>query len=574
MITFTKVRFKNFGSFGNTFTEIQLNRAKMTLVSGSNGHGKSFALLDSVTFGLFGKPFRKINLPQLVNSVNEKDCLVEVEFSIAQDNFKVVRGIKPNRFEVWKNGNLLDQHATTKDYQKMLEEQILKMNYKSFTQVVILGSSSFVPFMQLAAADRRAVIEDILDIHVFSTMNTVLKGKVSTLKEEIADNERSISILKESIRAQKELIAGLKSKNDEQVQTNLKEIARSEQLIAEKQKDLAALNKEIAEVKRQLEGKLLLLKQISKLETLQKQLESNLRKVGEELSFFDNNEVCPTCHQAIDKATEPIHSLLCKKKGKQGELGEAVGSIVDEIDTKRKQIEEYEMVSAELERLNTETMEANSTITACNSYVSKLTRENSNLQSKEVSNTDHQVRLLEFEADLNKNEASKHSLVEEMHYYSVAASLLKDSGIKAKIIRYYLPIINKTINKYLNTMDFFANFTLDDEFNETIKSRHRDAFSYMSFSEGEKMRIDLALLLAWREIAKIKNSANTNLLILDEVFDSSLDTSGTEEFMKILHSFGTNSNVFVISHKADQLVDKFEHTMSFEKKNNFSRISV
>jgi DNA repair exonuclease SbcCD ATPase subunit len=404
-------------------------------------------------------------------------------------------------------------------------------------------------------------------------MNTILKAKMSNLKEEIADNERKIAILKESIRAQKELIAGLKSKNDEQVHGNLKEIARSETLIAEKQEELESLTKQIAEVKQQLQGKVSLLKQISKLETLQKQLESNRRKVGDELAFFDNNEVCPTCHQSIDKASNPIHSLLCKKKSKQGELTEAVGAIVDEIDTKRKQIEEYEVVSSELERLNTETMEANSTITACNSYISKLTKENKTIQSKEVADTDHQKRLVDFEGDLNKNESSKHSLVEEMHYYSVAATLLKDSGIKAKIIRYYLPIINKTINKYLNTMDFFANFTLDDEFNETIKSRHRDAFSYMSFSEGEKMRIDLALLLAWREIARIKNSANTNLLILDEVFDSSLDTSGTEEFMKILHSFGANSNVFVISHKADQLVDKFEHTMSFEKKNNFSRIS-
>ena len=573
MINFTKVRFKNFGSFGNNFTEIQLNKAKMVLVSGSNGHGKSFALLDSITFGLFGKPFRKINLPQLVNSINEKDCLVEVEFTIANDSYKVIRGIKPNRFEVWKNGNLLDQHATTKDYQKMLEEQILKMNYKSFTQVVILGSSSFVPFMQLPAADRRAVIEDILDINVFSTMNTILKAKMSTLKEEIADNERKIAILRESIRAQKDLIAGLKIKTDEQVQGNLKEIARSESLIEEKQAELATLTEQIQLVKAKLQGKVSLLKQISKLEILQKQLESNRKKVGEELSFFDNNEVCPTCHQSIDKASQPIHGLLCKKKSKQGELNEAVGAIVTEIETKRTQIEEYEEVSAELESLNTQTMEANSTITACNSYIGKLSKENKAIQSKETEDTDHQKRLVDFEGDLNKNESSKNSLIEEMHYYSVAATLLKDSGIKAKIIRYYLPIINKTINKYLNTMDFFANFTLDEEFNETIKSRHRDAFSYMSFSEGEKMRIDLALLLAWREIARIKNSANTNLLILDEVFDSSLDTAGTEEFMKILHSFGTNSNVFVISHKADQLVDKFEHTMSFEKKNNFSRIA-
>lgn len=573
MIEFTKVRFKNFGSFGDRFIEITLNKAKMVLVSGSNGHGKSFALLDSITFGLFGKPFRKINIPQLVNSINEKDCLVEVEFTIAQDSYKVVRGIKPNRFEVWKNRNLLDQHATTKDYQKMLEEQILKMNYKSFTQVVILGSSSFVPFMQLPAADRRAVIEDILDINVFSTMNTILKGKMSTLKEEIADNERQISILRESIRAQKDLIAGLKSKSEEQIQGNLKEISRSEELIEEKQTELNELLEKIKEVKTKLDGKVLLLKQISKLETLQKQLESNHKKVGEELSFFDNNEVCPTCHQSIDKSSQPIHDLLCKKKTKQHELNEAVTSIVSELNTKQTQIQEYEAITSELETLNTKTMEANSTITACNSYIGKLTKENKNIQSQESKDTDHQKKLLDFETDLNKNEASKNSLIEEMHYYSIAATLLKDSGIKAKIIRYYLPIINKTINKYLNTMDFFANFTLDEEFNETIKSRHRDTFSYMSFSEGEKMRIDLALLLAWREIARIKNSANTNLLILDEVFDSSLDTSGTEEFMKILHSFGANANVFVISHKADQLVDKFEHTMSFEKKNNFSRIA-
>ena len=572
MITFTKVRFKNFGSFGNTFTELQLNKANMVLVSGSNGHGKSFALLDSITFGLFGKPFRKINLPQLVNSINGGDLLTEVEFIVGQDEYKVVRGVKPNRFEVWKNGNLLDQHATTKDYQKMLEEQILKMNYKSFTQVVILGSSSFVPFMQLPASDRRAVIEDILDINVFSIMNTVLKGKISTLKEEIHDNERRIMILRESIRAQTDLIAGLKNKTDDQIEGNLKEIARSEQLIEDSQGEITELQTNLAETKTKLEGKVAVVKQINKMEMLQKQLETNKKKVGEDITFFDENDVCPTCQQDIDKESDPIHALVCKKKNRQDELNGAVAKIIVEIESKRKQIAEYEDVNMELDALNTKMMEANSTITACNSYINKLSKENISIQTKNVKDTDHSTKLEEFQTDLKQNETSKMNLVEDMHYYGVAANLLKDSGIKAKIIRYYLPIINKTINKYLNTMDFFANFTLDDEFNETIKSRHRDAFSYMSFSEGEKMRIDLALLLAWREIARIKNSANTNLLILDEVFDSSLDTTGTEEFMKILHSFGSNANVFVISHKADQLADKFEHTLSFEKKNNFSRI--
>lgn len=570
MITFKCVRFKNFGSFGNYFTQIDLNRSKTTLVSGSNGNGKSFALLDSITFGLFGKPFRKINIPQLVNTINEKDCFVEIEFSIGTDEYKVCRGIKPKLFEIYKNGELLNQNAKAKDYQKFLEEQILKMNYKSFTQVVILGSSSFVPFMQLSASDRRAVIEDILDINVFSVMNQLLRGHMSATKESVRTLDYSIDLLKEKIDVQKEYIQSVKEKSKENVDRNMEEMEKTGEIIESMQKEISEIHELIKEKKDSLEDFESEKKKYTKLESLITQLTNQQKKIEKDIKFFDTNDTCPTCLQDIDKNSEAISTHLQEKTGKINDIEKALVDIENQMEQLRKELEERTKILEDVSNLTDELLEKNSSIKGSQSYMKKLLEENKQIQSGSGDVDNEKLRKFEHECSTLGEERKTH--IEDMYHYDICSTLLKDSGIKAKIIKHYLPIMNKLINKFLTAMDFFANFTLDEEFNETIKSRHRDTFSYMSFSEGEKLRIDLALLMAWREIARIKNSANTNLLILDEVFDSSLDAVGTDEFLKLLDSASSNTHIFVISHKADQLVDKFDSSLGFEKKNNFSRI--
>ena len=572
MIYFREVTFRNFGSFGNYDTTIALDRHRMTLVSGKNGHGKSFALLDSITFALFGKPFRKINLPQLVNSINERDCVVEITFDIGDNNYKVVRGIKPKKFEIYKNGDLLDQTAKAKDYQKMLEEQILKMNYKSFTQVVILGSSSFVPFMQLNAADRREIIEDILDINVFSVMNTLLKSKVASSKELIKDLDYKIDLIKEKIEVQREYIKTLNERSAQSVGKNKKEIENSEKLIDTLLEEIDSLRNradeklEDGKEAKKLESKL------TKMDTIRGQLERNLKKIEEEIEFFDKNHQCPTCHQSLDKSTPEIKEHLEKREGKLGEIESALDKLSSDYDSIRKQCKKIDEINREVSELSSEISEKQSSVNASNRYIKKLREEIEDIESDNTEVDEVNDKLKQFDKDRSEFEDDRKEITEDRHYYEIASILLRDSGIKAKIIKHYLPIINKLINKFLTSMDFFAKFTLDEEFNETIKSRHRDDFSYMSFSEGEKLRIDLALLLTWREIARIKNSANTNLLILDEVFDSSLDAVGTEEFLKLLHAVGNSAHVYVISHKADSLADKFQNSMSFQKQNNFSKL--
>jgi DNA repair exonuclease SbcCD ATPase subunit len=570
MIIFKSVRFKNFGSFGNYFTEIELDRNRTTLVSGSNGNGKSFALLDSITFGLFGRPFRKINIPQLVNTINEKGCLVEVEFSIGVDEYRICRGIKPKLFEIYKNNELLNQNAKAKDYQKFLEEQILKMNYKSFTQVVILGSSSFVPFMQLSASDRRAVIEDILDINVFSIMNQLLRGHMAAAKESIRDLDYRIDILKEKIEVQKEYIQSIKDKSEANLQRNMEEIERTGSIVEEIHVEIEAIKVQIKEKKLQLGDVDASKKKVTKLESLQTQLANQQKKVMKDISFFDDNDECPTCLQNIDKEGVAISKHLEEKNNKVHEIGTAIDEVTKQVENLTEELKQRQVVIEDISKLADNMVEKNSTVKGSQSYMKKLLEETNQIKSN-VNGADNEKLQQYEETCLNFTEERK-DYIGDMHLYDIASSLLKDSGIKAKIIKHYLPIMNKLINRFLTSMDFFANFTLDEEFNETIKSRHRDTFSYMSFSEGEKLRIDLALLMAWREIARLKNSANTNLLILDEVFDSSLDAVGTDEFLKLLHSASSNTHIFVISHKSDQLVDKFNASLGFEKKNNFSRI--
>lgn len=571
MIIFEKVRWKNFLSTGAAFTEINLTKSNNTLIIGQNGAGKS-TILDALCFGLFGKPFRKINKPQLLNSINGKDCLVEIEFSIGQKKYKIVRGIKPNVFEIYCNKVLLNQDAAAKDYQDVLENQILKINFKSFTQVVILGSASFIPFMQLSASDRRTIIEELLDIQIFSAMNSVVKDRLSILKEGITKTKYDINLVEEKIKLQKEAIEDHKKHNDDEIVKKQSEIEKSNQQLAKLNKDIGLIQKHIDQLQLQVgDNKQKLEKKSKSLLQIKGKIETNIDRNQREIDFYETNHDCPTCKQSI--TTEWKESQVVEKGQK--------------IDSQKKNLEEVEVeltkVSDEINKIanilshiashQNEITKHNATIAAINSYIQKLNQEIHSLSNKTGMSVDGNEKLQLLNDELNKYQDEYKNLLRDKHYNEFAGTLLKDTGIKTKIIKQYLPIMNKLINKYLTAMDFFVNFNIDENFNETIKSRFRDEFSYANFSEGEKMRIDLALLFTWRQIAKLKNSTNTNLLILDEVFDSSLDTVGTEEFLKLIHEMGQDTNVFVISHKGDQLFDKFRSVIKFEKKGNFSRVA-
>jgi len=557
MITFKKIRFKNFGSFGNNFTEINLEKDKTTLVFGKNGSGKSFAMLDSLTFALFGKPFRKINIPQLQNSVNQKESIVELFFTISSDSYKIRRGLAPKVFEIFKNDQLINQDAKASDYQNILEQQILRMNYKTFTQVVILGSSSFVPFMQLSAADRRTVIENILDIDVFASMNTLIKGKISEAKESIKDTEYSIQLNKNKIESQNKLInlaestvgIDINSKNE-----------RLKKLEAEKENLNSLFNEYLNKEKERAK----LTKSLNaSLSTTEKNIyETTFRskQLNEEKKFYETEESCPRCKGTITK------------ENKEKNIKEIKKSLQNLKENLSDYTEEKEKIQKEIDLNKPETVDYLGQLSVIQFEINSITKEIKRYQEVQTAVEQHLSDLNTLTQELEQQEKTKISKVEELQYLNYAYDMLKDSGVKSKIIRHYLPSMNKFINKYLSSMNFFIKFSLDEEFNEEIKSRYRDEFSYMNFSEGEKMRIDLALLLAWREVARLKNSVHCNLLILDEVFDSSLDSIGTDDVIRLLNTFGTDANVFVISHKADQIADKFNHTMSFEKKGNFSKL--
>ena len=570
MLVFKKVKFKNFGSFGNTFTEINLDRHNTVLVSGKNGHGKSFALLDSITFGLFGKPFRKVNIPQLTNSVNQKDCIVEVEFTTPKHSYRVVRGLQPKLFEIYKDGDLLPQNAKAKDYQKILEEQILRMNYKSFMQIVILGSSSFVPFMQLSSNDRREVIEDILDIKIFSVMNSLLKVKLSQLKENLNEIENKITISKEKIDLQKNHVQTLENKSQESIDKNKTKL---QSLIDEgkvKKTKITEISDKIEDIRAKTPDKEQFLTSLKGIEKTENEVEGNLKRLRKDIVFYTSNTNCPSCKQEIDEnfRQETLDDKAKEKVNLESRL-EGIEELITETSERIESIEQKEKEIREQENL---ILEQKSMIKSLFSQIQYIEQEISDLENNNGNIQEEKDKLYDFCETQRLTLEEKDSILNQKYNYDVVYDLLKDAGIKSKIIKYYLPIINKLINKHLSSMNFFANFTLDEEFNETIKSRHRDTFSYMSFSEGEKLRIDLALILSWREIAKLKNSASCNLLILDEVFDSSLDAMGTDDLMKLLDELSINTNVFVISHKSDQLADKFSNYLSFEKKNNFSRI--
>jgi DNA repair exonuclease SbcCD ATPase subunit len=568
MILFRNVRWKNLLSTGNFFTEIKLDGNTNTLIVGENGSGKS-TMLDALCFGLFGKPFRNINKPQLLNSINQKDCIVEVEFNTSNKSYKIVRGIKPNKFEIYQNGDLINQDAAVRDYQEFLEKFILKLNYKSFTQIVTLGSASFTPFMQLSAADRRAIIEDLLDIQIFSTMNTLVKERLSTNKESLFDKKHQIELTQQKYDMQKKHIDELKQNNENKVKEYDTEIQLHNDTVSSLLSNVETLTCQTEELQLVVASKIDTEVKVKKITKLESQIESNLSKFQKDISFFQSHDDCPTCRQTIANSfkEEELKSLSSKVTECEHGLSELEKKLLAEQNKLNDITEKQKLINQKQVEIAT----ANTTINETNKLIARLHKLIDELKNSKVVTDLEEQRLKELKDSLSILQSNLKQLIEEKSYYDVASTLLKDTGIKTKIVKQYLPIINKLVNKYLASLDFFVNFNLDESFKETIKSRHRDDFSYNNFSEGEKQRIDMALMLTWRAVAKLKNSSNTNLLILDETFDSSLDANGTEELMKILHML-EGVNLFVISHKGDILQDKFANVIRFTKEKNFSRI--
>ena len=556
MIKFTNIRWKNFLSTGNAWTEIDFQHSPSTLIVGENGSGKS-TLLDALTFALFNKPFRNVSKPQLINSINNKHCLVEINFRIGSKNYLIRRGLQPRVFDIEINGELLDKNANIRDFQKYLEENILKLNYKSFTQIVMLGSASFTPFMQLHLGARREIIEDILDITIFTAMNGVLKTKVNDLENKVRLITGEVDVAKQKATLQEQYIKTLEDDKESKVISLQESINEAEHAIkvyeesthaaTEKKSNLGDVDKKKRE-----------------LERYRDKFTGQINDHRKQIEFFHNNEECPVCQQGIEHDHKEIMTQRDEEK-----VSELEGAL-EELNTK---YEEVEKLVEQVNELDKQIMDSNNEVIAQQRIIQRLTLEMSETQNKVGDITAEKDKLKKLAKDVIKKSTEKTDLNETNHYYSLCTSLLKDSGIKTKIIRQYVPIINKLVNKYLAAMDFFVQFEMDETFKETIKSRFRDKFSYASFSEGEKQRIDLALVFTWRTIAKMKNSASTNILLLDEVFDSSLDNDGTQYVMQLLDTIGEDTNVFVISHKGDQLFDKFRSVIKFEKRQNYSVIA-
>ena len=569
MIQFKRVRYKNFLSTGQQFIEVDLQKSNTTLVVGENGAGKS-TMLDALCFGLFQRAFRNIKKDQLINSLNERDCVVEVYFTVGQKSYKVIRGIKPNIFEIWCDGDMLNQDAAQRDYQKHLEQQILKLNFRSFTQVVILGNASFVPFMQLRARHRRQVVEEILDIEIFSKMNIMFREKAKSQDEIIKQDDFQYSILDSKIEDKKTYIDDISNRGKDLADSKKVEIAKADADIDNYNFKILDLRKEIAGLQKEILDETKVNNMKSKLHSMEAKLENTCNKHKKDLKFFETYDDCPTCQQAIDAAFKA--TMIDKKKEKVTELDSALGQIDKEIKTNQMRLDTINKTMVVIREKELLINRYETSIDQIEIQKRKLENEVAKLQDENISTAEQKGELNELQEQLIQTDIKKKADKEHKIYIDTARALMQDTGIKTKIIKQYLPIMNQYINKYLADMDFFVNFTLDEEFNETIKSRYRDEFNYHSFSEGEKLRIDLAILFTWREIAKLKNSTNTNLLILDEIFDSSLDSSGTDEFMRILHTTMNKENVFVISHKGDTLLDKFPRVMKFEKYKNFTRM--
>lgn len=568
MIIFKQISWKNFLSTGNSANTVKLNENSSTLIVGKNGEGKS-TILDALCFVLFNKPFRNITKPQLVNSINQKNCLVEIEFDIGPIQYKVIRGIKPGIFEIYQNGELINQDAAAKDYQKVLEQQILKLNYKTFTQVVILGSASFTPFMQLPTGQRREVIEDILDIKIFSTMNQLLKEKMVGTKEYLASIETEIRILAEQAKAQQTLLKALQNSQQQNIQAINAKIEGIKVQVAAHNQRIESLREEFGKVSAEMPDETELTTNLGKVQKAFTKLETTVNQLDTNINFFNNNEVCPSCAQGIahDHKEKIVSNLLTDKEAQLENMKTVKAA-------QEKLIESHTKLNECLGRIKDINIEISTENSSIRILEQSLTQLNSELEQANMQ-TDiepEKAKLQDIAHHALMKNSVKIELQGEQKLQEIASMLLRDTGIKTSIIKEYLPAMNKLINVYLTAMDFFVKFELDESFNETIKSRFRDEFTYASFSEGEKMRIDLAILFTWRQIAKMKNSVNTNLLILDEIFDSSLDVAGTDYFLAVMDQLGENTNVFVISHKGDILMDKFKNTIRFEKHNDFSTI--
>ena len=568
MILFKTIKYKNLLSTGNQYTEIDFTKNRTNLIVGTNGAGKS-TVLDALCFSLFGKPFRKVNKPQLINSVNEKDCKVEVEFSIGKSDWKVVRGIKPAIFEIWKNDAILDQSSAALDQQKWLEQNILKMNYKSFTQIVILGSSNFVPFMQLSAAHRREVIEDLLDIKIFSSMNTLIKEKIRQSKEEIKILDLKKESFLDKVKMQENFIEELENRGKENIQKKLHSISTLDKEVEVFMRESGILEENIFEKQKEVEEYVGAGDKLRKFGTLKGKISQKVSTLTKEHKFFTENTVCPTCTQEIDDTFRINRINDAQNKAK--ELQSGYTELEEAINEEEGRERQFNTITKEILKLTNDISQNNIKISGYQRQIRDLESEVQTITKQlENRNTEHE-KLESFKDNLKITYDSLASKKDTINYYDFSYSLLKDGGVKSKIIKKYLPLINQQVNRYLQMMDFYINFTLDQEFNETVQSPIHEDFSYSSFSEGEKQRIDLALLFTWREVARLKNSVNCNLMILDEIFDSSLDSTGTEEFLKIIRYVIKDANIFVISHKTG-LEDKFESVLRFEKVKGFSHM--
>lgn len=571
MIFFKKIRWKNFLSTGNTFTEIELSKADTTLIVGENGAGKS-TLLDALCFVLYNKPFRKVNKSQLMNSINKRDVVVEIEFDIGSSMYKIVRGLKPGIFEVYRNNSLLNQDAAARDYQSVLEKQILKLNHKSFCQVVVLGSASFVPFMELPTGQRREVIEDLLDIQIFSIMNSLLKEKVSSNNESLLKIDYEYDLTSEKIRMQQQHLEAMQKNSEEQIEKLKADLSEYTKKIESEKSIVAELDIKIGELNDEIGDQDQVNKKQKKLQILEGQLADKVAKLKSEIEFFNAHDNCPTCKQSIDDSfkCETVDS----KQSQLTELASGTEQLRVEIQNIQERIQVISDIASKITSLNIEKITHSNTISGLLSQCKRAAADIDALQKKAEEYVTNDDRMRELEDTLEALADRKAELLRDKDALAIASRVLKDDGIKSKIIKQYVPVINKLINKYLSAMDFFVNFEMDENFEEKIKSRFRDEFSYASFSEGEKMRINLAILFTWRAIAKLRNSASTNVLIMDEVLDGSLDSNGTDEFLKIIGNLTQDTNTFIISHKVDQMVDKFSNVIKFEKKNNFSRIAA
>lgn len=570
MLVFKKITYKNFLSTGNIANTIDLNKHASTLITGKNGEGKS-TILCALTFALFGKPFRNINKGQLINSINGKNCLVEIDFEVNGHQYIVKRGIKPNIFEIWCDGQMINQDAALKDYQKVLEQQIIKLNYKTFTQVVILGSATFVPFMQLPATQRREVIEDILDIKVFSVMNTILKEKAVAIKDQITTVEADLQNHQVKIQSQKKLIEALDQSRKDAVASLREKIETNNNAIAEAQGKIDRITDEIATYSGVEDKQTQLSTALSKADKMKIKLSTTVDNCQHNIDFFNDHTMCPTCAQEIpedhkQRVVSEIDEKIAVETSKLRDIEHAVVKLTTQLQTANDQLDAIRDKSIEISTLR-------STAKILKGQNDQLELESSHVGQESANAADEKAKMKQYAEQAIDLVTRKSELLSARQLHDVAAALLKDTGIKTAIIREYLPVMNKLINKYLSAMDFFVKFELDESFQEVIKSRGRDAFTYDSFSEGEKRRLDLAILFTWRQIAKMKNSVNTNIMILDEILDGALDGAGIDFFLSMMNQFGENTNVFVISHKVDQMIDRFDHVIRVEKKNEFSTIA-